>query len=316
MVENLDDIELIQIPNVLTESESLNESLFSLEQCNENNILPVENLPIAVENIDNQLNCNQYSDGLELVNYKVELMDQFEFRNEQENTECQNQNTLSNGIYGVDDQSSGTDIVLSYLYPEDFSIDDLPMEVMETLQMPTSSKESFIQSDDDGSSEHEQLCRNFNDSQLELYINWLNSVIETTNSVLDFNSDGHPEPLIFSVPHVNTDSNRFSFTYQILFMFFILQAYFDIFRTKFSAGTKKKRLPNHTTVITDGKYKNLTMFTWIFSNIKMIKYILSTKAVSFGSSLICEFKMNCDSFCFIDRIGSSAIIPKNISKYI
>lgn len=55
--------------------------------------------------------------------------------------------------------------------------------------------------------------------------------------------------------------------------------HFDILRTKFSAGTKKKRLPNHTIIIGDGKYKGLTLFSWIFSNIKLVKYIFSTKTV-------------------------------------
>lgn len=77
-------------------------------------------------------------------------------------------------------------------------------------------------------------------------------------------------------------------------MLSLFQFYFDIFRTKFSAGTKKKRLPNQTTVITDGKYKNLTMFTWIFSNINLIKYILSTKIVSFSSGLNVLFYLCCE----------------------
>lgn len=228
----------------------------------------MKSLPIAVENIpvDDQLNCSQYSDGLELVNYKVELMDQFEFHNEQVN-EAPSQSTFSiDGMYDVDDQNRSTDVVLSYLYPEDFSIDELPMEVMETFQRPTSSKECLMQSDDDGGTEYEKICRSLDSSQLELYINWLNSVIETTNLVLDFNYDGYPEPIVFSVP----------------------QIYFDIFRTKFSAGTKKKRLPNQTIVITDGKHKNLTMFTWVFCNIKLIKYIFSTKTVRFQEIWVWE----------------------------
>lgn len=204
LVENLDNIELIQIPNILTDGDTLNGSLFSLGQC-DGEPVDMENLPIAVESIqsDDQLNCGQYTDGLELVNYKVELMDQFEFHNEDVTNATTNPNTLSiDGIYGVDDQSTSTDVVLSYLYPEDLSIDDLPMELIQKSN--ALSTECLTQSNDDGcTTEHEKICRNLNDSQLELYTNWLNSIIETTNFVLDFNSDGYPEPLVFSVPHVN-----------------------------------------------------------------------------------------------------------------
>lgn len=208
LVECLDNIELIQIPNVLTEGEHLNSSFFSLGHCSGENIesVDMENLPIAVESehipVDDQLNCGQYSDGLELINYKVELMDQFEFHDQQLNT---NQNTLSvDGVFGIDDRNKSNDVVLSYLYPEDLSIDELPLELMETLEKPMSSKGCLIQSDDDGCTEHERICRSLDDTQLELYINWLDSVIETINLVLDFNSDGFPEPIKFSVPHVIT----------------------------------------------------------------------------------------------------------------
>lgn len=204
LVENLDNIELIQIPNVLTEGDTLNGSLFSLGQC-DGQPVDMENLPIAVESIssDDQLNCGQYSDGL--VNYQVELMDQFEFHNE-----AATNATTIDGIYGIDDQSTSTDVVLSYLYPEDLSIDDLPMDV---IQKPTLSMECLTQSDDDGCTEHEKICRSLNESQLELYTNWLNSIIETTNFVLDFNSDGYPEPLVFSVPHVN-DFTLFAYIFK------------------------------------------------------------------------------------------------------
>lgn len=345
LVENLNGIELIQIPTVLTEAaaagdggcdgdetaERIDGSIFNLSQCHsEANIQQVdmENLPIAVEtdqgttlNVD-QLNCertNQYPDGMELVHYRVELMDQFEMQTCETNAVAQRSdggdalatgdNTLGiEGIYEIgSDPNRNTDIVWSYLYPDDLSIDDLPMEIMDTLERPAPPSNNDISlllanyngneildgggggggndddEHDDGCTEHERICRNLNASQLDAYINWLSSVIETTNSVLDFNGNGHPQPLVFSVPHV-IDQSIFPFSFEIRLAIhrFLsqFQFYFDIFRTKFSAGTKKKRLPNQTTVITDGKHKDLTMFTWIFSNIKLIKYILSTKIVS------------------------------------
>lgn len=129
LVESLDNIELIQIPNDLTPNESLNHSLFSLEACNDENMesVSMENLPIAVENEqisnENEMNSNEYVDGLELVNYKVELLDQFnvadqiEFQDEIPNaTESQSGFNID-GIYNIDDPSNKTnDLVLSYLF--------------------------------------------------------------------------------------------------------------------------------------------------------------------------------------------------------
>lgn len=249
LVENLNNIELIQIPNVLTDdgggggdasAETINGSLFNLSQChNEENLQQVdmENLPIAVETDqsttvdEEQLNCehtNQYPDGMELVHYRVELMDQFEMQTGEANAVVQrsdgdgggNGSLGIEGIYEIgSDPNRNTDIVLSYLYPDDLSIDDLPMEIMDTFERPITSNNDVSlllatnyngnelhndgnDDEDDGYTEHERICRNLDDSQLDAYINWLSSVIETTNSVLDFNGNGHPQPLVFSVPHV------------------------------------------------------------------------------------------------------------------
>lgn len=220
LVQNLDNVKLIQIPNALT-TDNLNAALFENIQ-----LVDMENLPIAVEseNISDNyhLNCsNQYSDGLELVNYRVELMDQFELRNETSNM-LQNANTLN--IDGMDDPNRNTDVVFSYLYSDDFSINDLPMEVMETLERPLSKQEASFMNTTDDSYEHEQICRTLNDTQLDSYTNWLNSVIETTNFVLDFNGDGNPDPIIFSVPHVSLTFSfcRLKFNCFIVFFFAVL----------------------------------------------------------------------------------------------
>lgn len=267
LVENLDGIELIQIPTVLTDAatagdgdenaERINGSIFNLSQCHSDaNIQQVdmENLPIAVETdqgttLDaDQLNCestNPYPDGIELVHYRVELMDQFDMQTSETNAVVQSSDDCSGGgetlatgdgslgiegIYEIgSDPNRNTDIVWSYLYPDDLSIDDLPMEIMDTLERPVPSSNNDISlllanyngneildidgiggggggndddEDDDGCMEHERICRNLDASQQDAYINWLSSVIETTNSVLDFNGDGHPQPLVFSVPHV------------------------------------------------------------------------------------------------------------------
>lgn len=267
LVENLDNIELIQIPTVLTDdgcgaggdgnTERINSSIFNLSQCHsDENMQPVdmENLPIAVETDqctttvdEEQSNCertNQYPDGMELVHYRVELMDQFEMQTGETNAVVQSADggvggdgTLGiEGIYEIgSDPNRNTDIVLSYLYPDDLSIDDLPMEIMDTFERPATANNDVSlllatnyngnelhdgggggggvgdNDDDDGYTEHEKICRNLNDSQLDAYINWLSSVIETTNSVLDFNGNGHPQPLVFSVPHVNIFKSNSSF---------------------------------------------------------------------------------------------------------
>lgn len=276
LVDNLNNIELIQIPTILTDSsaaggggggndgggdesaETIGASIFNLSQSrNEADLQQVdmENLPIAVETDQStvhQLSCartDQYPDGMELVHYRVELMDQFEMQTNETNAVAQGSHGCSRvddtlatsngtlgieGIYEIDsDPSRNTDIVLSYLYPDDLSIDDLPMEIMDTFERPVSSSNSDVSlllaanynsiehhscgggggndgdgDEDDGCSEHERICRDLDASQLDAYINWLCSVIETTNSILDFNGNGHPEPLVFSVPHVIIFSNK------------------------------------------------------------------------------------------------------------
>lgn len=208
LVENLDNIELIQIPNVLAEGNSLSSSFFCLEQSENMETVEMEDLPIAVERDNNQLDSNDYSDGLELANYKVELMDQFNAPTHVElgdNNQLENLTTFNvdGQLYGVEEQSNrSNDLILSYLYPEDVSINDLPLEVMETIQEKPSPNNDSAQGDDDNCTAYEKICRSLDDNQLGMYFSWLNSVVETTNSVLDFNDNGHPDPLTFSVPHV------------------------------------------------------------------------------------------------------------------
>lgn len=160
--------------------------------------IDLENLPISVKNEDNRMDCNrEYSDGLGLVNYRVQLPnefsvdDQIEFNDENFNiTDTQN---------NMDD---GNDVVFSYLCPsDDILFEDLLMEVKE--DNPMTSKECLTQTEDKAHTEHEQMCKSIDNIQFQLYLNWLDSVIETTNLVLDFNNDGYPEPLKFSVPHVS-----------------------------------------------------------------------------------------------------------------
>lgn len=226
LVDSLDNIELIQIPNDLRQSENLNSPLFSLEACADENMESVnmENIPIAVENehipMDSQLNSSEYSDGLELVNYRVELLsDQIEFQDEPLNAPDSQSSFNIDGVYNIDDSSNKTnDVVLSYLYPEDVSIDDLPMELMETWESSISSQECSKHTEDD-TSDYDKVCRTLDDTQLQLYLNWLDSIIETVNLALDFNGDGYPEPLKFSVPHVNYNFALTFFILEIILIF-------------------------------------------------------------------------------------------------
>lgn len=232
MVESLDNIELIQIPNGLTESEALNSSFFNLEQCNGESV-DMENLPISVESenvpMNDQLNNGEYSDGLELVNYRVQLTDQFnvakiEFDDEQLNATDTQNNLNIDGIYGLDDSAGTNDVVYSYLCSDGVLFEDLPMEV--TNENLMSNKDHLVESDDDTCTEYEKTCRSMNSIQLESYLNWLDSVIEATNLILDFNNDGYPDPLKFSVPHVKHASFLTSFT--ILFIFCIAFFFFGV----------------------------------------------------------------------------------------
>lgn len=222
LVDSLDNIELIQIPSALAESDTLNNSLFSLEECNNENMQSVdmESLPIAVESenipVDDQINCDtEYPDGLGMANYQVQLMDQYnvtdqvEFSDEQIHSNESQHNLSIDDIYGVDDGTTkSNDVVLSYLCHEAMLFEDLPLEVMESLDNSMSNKDFQVQTEDDACTDYEKMCRSLNSTQLESYFNWLDSVIETTNLVLDFNNDGYPEPLIFSVPHVRKHVNH------------------------------------------------------------------------------------------------------------
>lgn len=279
---------------------------YSLDDSDENNMgsVDTESMPISVdsENIpaNEQMNCDtEYSDPLDLGDYKVQLMDQFSVTTDQvefghnNNGQLNTYDNQSNfDICDIDDiHNKPNDIVLSYLCPEDVLFEDLPFEVMETLDRPTSSKECPIKTEEESCTEYEKMCQNLDGTQFESYQNWLDSVIETMNLVLDFNNDGHPDPLKFCVPHVRFNIQSSFFLLPLLLhlqlhynSFCLFQLYFDIFRTKFSAGTKKKRMPNFTTIITEGRYKNLTLFTWIFSNMKLIKHIFSTKSVRMAIS--------------------------------
>lgn len=175
----------------------------------------MESMAIAVdsENIpDNeQMNCDPaYSDELDMANYKIQLMDQFSVTTDQvefsQNDDGQlntSDNQSNFDIYDIEDiNKKSNDIVLSYLCAEDMLFEDLPFEVMETPDKPTSSKESPIKSEEETRTEYERMCQNLDGTQFESYQNWLDSVIETMNLVLDFNNDGHPDPLKFCVPHV------------------------------------------------------------------------------------------------------------------
>lgn len=230
LVESLDNIELIQIPNGLTESEALNSTFFNLEQCNGESV-DMENLPISVksENVpmNDQLNNSGYSDGLELVNYRVQLSDQFnvanqvEFGDEQLNATDTQNNLSIDGIYGLDDSAGTNDVVLSYLCSDGVLFEDLPMDISNEYLM--SNKDNLVESDDDTCTEYEKLCRSMDSTQLESYLNWLDSVIEATNLTLDFNSNGYPDPLKFSVPHVRhtnflTSKHFYSFSVLISFL--------------------------------------------------------------------------------------------------
>lgn len=195
LVESLGSIELIQIPNESSDGES--------KVLNSESIV-MGSLPMSVENPiiprDDQMNCSEYSDGLDLVNYQLQFSDQLnvvdQVDNQLNNTEIHDSLNID-GIY--DDSKNTNDVVFSYFSSEDVLFEDLTM--MEESPFST-AKEYLLQSKDEDCTEYDKICRSLDNTQFVSYVNWLDSVIETLNLVLDFQNDGHPEPLKFSVPHV------------------------------------------------------------------------------------------------------------------
>lgn len=214
-IDNLDNIELIQIPHV-PKSKNPNERTIGLEDEDEDDLqsIDMETIPIVDQLNANQM-PNQYCDGLELIKIvdQFEVEDQIEFRDGETSTtdmqQC-DQYLQMNGMCDMTDINywSCDSNEFSSLCHNDTLIDNnliQPINSFKTSMVTTSIKASGNAITDisvDTDDEHKQMCNNLSDIQLEMYSNWLNSVIERLNITMDYNGSGCPDPIILSIPHV------------------------------------------------------------------------------------------------------------------
>lgn len=212
-IDNLDNIELIQIPHV-PKTNDPNELTIGLEDEDDLRSIDMETIPIVDQLNANQI-PNQFCDGLELIKVvdQFEVEDQIEFRDDETLTtdiQQSDQYFHMNGMCDMTDINywSCDSNEFSSLCHNDTLIDNnliQPINSFKSSKATTSIKTSanaITEINVDTDDEHKQICNNLSDIQLEMYSNWLNSVIERLNTTMDYNGNGCPEPIIFSIPHV------------------------------------------------------------------------------------------------------------------
>lgn len=297
VIEDLDNIELIQIPTasisnsvILNDSSISNELINPIEPYADSPSLEMDNIRIINENT---LNADANIQNLELIDCQIELMDQFSLTDHIElcNEEIQLQedddylrvenicdmpdlfNIYHNSIM-VEEDDPATDILI----PDQNSV--------ATKRRKTNGKSKAHAASLTGLATAVTKDHFANDSmdeteetRNESYSNWLDSVIERLNMTMDYSGNGSPNPLIFSIPHVYiyslfNDSKKYEYPNE----FTIFQMFFDYLRLRFTVGSRK-RLPSHIKTFPSGKYKNLTMFCWKFTNVNLLKTIFKTDNV-------------------------------------
>lgn len=213
-IDNLDNIELIQIPHV-PNANNPNELTIGFEDEDDLQSIDMETIPIVDQLNANQM-TNQFCDGLELIKVvdQFEVEDQIEFRDGETTTmdiQQSDQYLQMNGMCDMTDINywSCDSNEFSSLCHNDTLIDNnliQPINSFKSSKATTSirtSANAITEINFDTEDEHKQMCNNMSDIQLEMYSNWLNSVIERLNTTMDYNECGCPEPIILSIPHVS-----------------------------------------------------------------------------------------------------------------
>lgn len=189
---------MIQVPSDLTTTCNTAISL---------NTLDCECVPVIEESNENADN------GLEFVNYRVELMNPVDVNEEILSTEHKSDYIGLDGIYDVADINSWTidgheysqfgesDVFVDELLGSSGSVAQNSVIAMKNCDSKTVTgmRSESILDNDIG---YEQMLLNLDASELRMFNNWMESMIEKINSTMDFNDDGHPQPIVFSVPHV------------------------------------------------------------------------------------------------------------------
>lgn len=211
-IENLDNIELIQVPNI---AEPSNNVVPPIEFDGDENIqsIDMENIPI-VDHMFLHSNCevnndNQFDLGLikvleqsnvvEIDDQNTIKMDHFFQMNDglHDMNDITSWNTDSNEFSTLCD--NGTLIDNSLIQPTYSSI--------KPLKNPSTGKVSMNLHHDEGTSDmendHQEMLQNLDPIEIKMYSNWMNSVIERLKNAMDFSENGDPEPITFSIPHVS-----------------------------------------------------------------------------------------------------------------
>lgn len=226
---NLDNIELIPINNLLNCNQEMDcqnimtfDEKFELDadDSNETNLIDMENIPI----INNHLNGNDNLTGIELVNYNVEMMDSFKLNDQIEL--CDEEilpKTEQNNYFGMDsihdmadincwsnDSNEFLNLCQNDILIEDFNDNGTSnmlafsnLSPVKKFMPNTVSVNSISENVCDVIHEDEDPYENRSSAEIELFTSWSNSIIERLNMTMDFNDDGQPDPLIFSVSHVS-----------------------------------------------------------------------------------------------------------------
>lgn len=188
VIEDLDNIELIQIP---TMSDSV---IFEEDEIVKNEL--TESIEDA--NIQN----------LELIDCQIELMDQFKLTDHIELCNEDDDYLRVENICDIPD--------LFNFYPNTIMVED-ELSVSERTKLPevsptavkrrkvaTKSRRSIkaaviAELDDKDNVPGEDVVERFS--------SWLDSIIETINATMQYSGNGCPEPLVFQIPHVSGVTN-------------------------------------------------------------------------------------------------------------
>lgn len=136
--------------------------------------------------------------NLELIDCQIELMDQFKLTDHID--------LSSNDIHldEADDLFGSAIVDLSSL-GMDLKLDPIPDVEKTTLKNTTNGK---VHKRVDVVACRKKRIPRFDPSvevsETLLFDQWLDSVVERINNCMDFNENGSPEPLVFSVSHVST----------------------------------------------------------------------------------------------------------------
>lgn len=221
VIEDLDNIELIQIPTA-----SISNSVIQLDDSNISNELinPIEpyadSPSLEMDNIriinENALNADANIQNLELIDCQIELMDQFSLTDHIElcNEEIQLQE--EDDYLRVENICDMPDLFNIYhnsiMVEEDDPAADIQtpdQNALATKRRKTNGKSkthtssltglaSTVTKDHFASDSMDEMDETKNES----FFNWLDSVIERLNMTMDYSGNGSPNPLIFSIPHV------------------------------------------------------------------------------------------------------------------